>query len=200
MAKSKRLNQLLSRISFLETKILPPEKIDGNYTKIESDLIKSYLLLVHAEIEAYFEDKAKEKAQKALADWRLNRKKSNCLTAIMAFAGNELSYKNEARPNYYNIEFRVNRAVSHYLDSLNKNNGVKQSDLINIMIPIGIEISEVDNTWLNVMDSFGAARGLIAHKSLRVQNQLDRNTEKDRINNQIIPEIVRLDQLIQRKG
>ena len=196
MVKSKRLNQLLSRIKFLETRILPAERIDGNYTKVESDLIKSYLLLVHAEIEAYFEDKAKEKAQKALLKWKVERKKSNCLIAIMAYAGNDLTYEKLPKENSNNLEFRVNKAVSHFLSLLNKNNGVKQNDILNVMIPIGIELSEFDETWLNIMDAFGMARGNIAHNSLKVQNQLDRNTEKSRINNFILPEIERLDGLM----
>lgn len=198
MARSKRLKQLLSRVSFLERNILPSERVDGNYSKVERDLIKSYLLLVHAEIEAYFEDRAKEKVNRALIKWKVNRQKSNCLKSVLAFSGNEISYQNLKKSDSNNIEFRMNKAVSHFLALVNKNNGVKQSDIINLIIPIGIELSELDNTWLNTMDSFGSTRGNIAHNSISVQTEVDRNTERDRINNQIIPEIERLDKLIQK--
>jgi hypothetical protein len=198
MAKSKRLKQLLTRITFLEQNILPAARLDGNYTKIERDLIKSYLLLVHAEIEAYFEDRAKEKVNNALSKWRLNRQKSTCLKSVLAFSGNDISYSNERKSDSNNIEFRMNKAVNHFLGLVNKNNGVKQNDIINLIIPIGIELSDLDNTWLNTMDSFGSARGNIAHNSIAVQAALDRNTEKDRINMQIIPEIERIDELIQK--
>ncbi|BDX37813.1 hypothetical protein CYCD_11680 [Tenuifilaceae bacterium CYCD] len=198
MAKSRRLKQLLSRIAFLEQNILPAERLDGNYSKIESDLIKAYLLLVHAEIESYFEDKAKEKVGKALNKWMASRKKSTCLKAVLAFSGNDLSYENIRKADSNSIEYRMNKSVSHYLNLVNKNNGVKQSDILNLILPIGIELSDLDETWLNIMDSFGSTRGNIAHNSTTVQQQLDRNTEMNRINNQILTEIVRLDELIQK--
>jgi RiboL-PSP-HEPN len=198
MAKSKRLKQLLSRIAFLEQNILPAEKLDGSYTKVERDLIKCYLLLAHAEIEAYFEDRAKEKVSSALTKWITNRQKSTCLKSVLAFSGNDINYDNTPKTDSKNIEFRMNKAVNHFLSLVGKNNGVKQSDILNLIIPIGIELSQLDNTWLNTMDSFGAARGNIAHNSIAVQRLLDRNTERDRINIQIIPEIERLDTLIQK--
>jgi hypothetical protein len=198
MAKSRRFKQLLSRIAFLESKILPQERIDGNYTKVESDLIKSYLLLVHAEIEAYFEDKARDKVNHALNKWKTNRQKSTCLKSVLAFSGNDISYENKPKSDSNNIEFRINCAVSHFLSLVGKNNGVKKNDILNLMIPMGLEISQLDDTWLNTMDSFGAIRGKIAHNSIAVQTMLDRNSERSRINDQIVPEIERLDALIQK--
>ena len=196
MAKSRRLTQLLSRLDFLERNILPAQRLTGNYTKTERDLIKSFLLLAHAEIEAYFEDIVTEKVKKALNKWTTERKRSACLNAVLAFSGNELSYENEKKVNSNNIVFRINRAVSHYLGLVNKNNGVKEKNILNLILPIGIELSELDNTWLSVMEAFGTTRGNIAHNSSVVQQQLDRNTERDRIVNQILPEIERLDELI----
>jgi hypothetical protein len=198
MAKSRRLIQLQSRISFLENNILPKERILGNYTKKENDLIRSYVLLVHAEIEAYFEDRAKEKANYALVKWVSFRKKSSCLKSILAFAGNDISYEGIKKSDSNNIEFRINKAVTHFINLINKNNGVKQNNILNIIIPLGIELYEIDNTWLSVMDTFGSIRGNIAHSSLRVQNQIDRNTERDRVNLHILPEIERLDTLIRK--
>lgn len=198
MAKSRRLNQLLSRIAFLENNILPAERIDGNYTKKESDLIKSYLLLVHAEIESYFEDRVMEKVDSAFSKWTLTRKRSTCLKSVLAFSGNDLSYEHIRKSDSNDIEFRMNKAVNHFKSIINKNNGVKQNDILKLFIPVGIELNELDGTWLNVMESFGSTRGNIAHNSLRVHIQIDRNTEKNRINNQIIPEIERLDELIKK--
>lgn len=198
MAKSRRLKQLLARIDFLEKNILPSERVDGNYTKKESDLIKSYLLLVHAEIEAFFEDRVLEKLDSAFAKWSVTRKKSTCLKSVLAFSGNDISYEGIRKSDSNNIEFRMNKAVNHFKNMVYKNNGVKQNDIIKLFIPVGIELNELDDTWLNIMESFGSTRGNIAHNSLRVQNQLDRNSEKNRINNQIIPEIERLDELIRK--
>ena len=90
MGNSSRYKKLISRISSLERNLLPAVKVSGNYSKKESDMIRSYVLLVHAEIESYFEDVASLKVQQALARWTANRTKSNCLLAIMSLVSHSL--------------------------------------------------------------------------------------------------------------
>lgn len=194
MANSARYNKLESRIKFIENNLLPQEKISGNYTKKEKDLIRGYILLIHAEIEAYFEDIAKQVVSNAKAKWITNRQKSNCLLSIMAFCSNEIKWENDPHKN--NIEHRINRTTGHYTNGLNGNHGIKSNNIKNILLPIGIEEIQLDQTWLNTMDDFGAKRGSIAHSTHSVQNPIDLKTEKDRINIQIIPEIKALDTII----
>lgn len=198
MPKSRRLLQLESRITYLERNLLPPSSPTGNYTKIQQDLIRSYVLLVHAEIEAYFEDVAKEKVRKALASWTASRKKSSCLKAVLAYSGNELSYETTRKVDSNNIAFRLNKAVNHFISLIQKNHGIKEHNLLAILIPLGIEINDIDPVWLSTMESFGTLRGAIAHNSTSVHTLIDRNTEVNRINNQILPEVQRLDQLISK--
>lgn len=197
MAKSKRLNQLISRLQFLENNILPAVRTDGNYTKKEQDLIRSYVLLAHAEIEAFLEDKAKAKVNKALINWNTSRTKSNCLKSILSFTGFELNFEND--PNAKNLQYRINKTVAHYMNSVvDKNHGVKEKNILKILLPLGIELSDIDQTWLSIMESFGSTRGSIAHSSLQVQNRIDRNSEVNRINLQIVPELTNLDELIKK--
>jgi len=198
MAKSARLKKLIKRIEFLENNLLPREDPRGNYNKLEVELIKSFVLLVHAELEAYLEDKAKDKATKALANWTSRRKKSACLKSILAFSGNEINYDNEKREFKNSIEFRMNKAVTHYLNLIKKNNGVKEHDILNILIPLGLEQDVLDETWLITMSSFGSTRGNIAHNTIGVQSVLDRTTELNRIKSQILPELIRIDGLIEK--
>ena len=196
MANSLRHKQLLSRIRQLERNLLPTPKINGNYTKKESDMIRSYVILSHAEIESYFEDIADSKVRKALNDWMTNRKKSNCLLATMSFCTEEINWEKEKKSDKEKLEFRINRIASHYLNKLNNNHGVKSINLINILLPIGIEVDEIDPTWLSTMDSFGSKRGQFAHTSSSVQSQIDLVTEKNNINNSILPEIRIIDKLV----
>lgn len=197
MAKSRRLRQLISRITFLENNILPEERIDGNYTRKEQDLTKSFILLVHAEIEAFIEDRAKEKMNQALLNWNSTRRKSNCLKSVLAFSGNELNFNEDS--NSKNIQYRINKTVAHYMSSVvDKNHGVKEKNILKILLPLGIEINEIDQTWLGIMESFGSTRGNIAHNSLQVQNRVDRTTELNRVKTQIIPELEVIDDLIRK--
>ncbi|WP_336717302.1 HEPN domain-containing protein [Chryseobacterium mucoviscidosis] len=199
MAKSKRIIQLISRLNFLEKNILPNQRLDGNYTKKEQDLIRSFVLLSHAEIESYLEDIAKEKISKSLNDWNNNRKKSHCIKSVVSFVGNEISFENDS--NSKNLQYRVNKIVSHYLRAvIDRNHGVKEKNILDLLLPIGIEWADLDTAWLATMDSFGTIRGAIAHSSFKVQSTIDRNTELDRIKNQILPELLMLDAKIKAKS
>lgn len=193
-----RHKKLLSRISQLETNLLPNPKLNGNYTKRESDLIRSYVLLSHAEIESYFEDIAESKVQKALSYWSNNRKKSNCLLAIMAFCVEEINWEKIPKVNKEKLDFRINKVTNHFLNKLISNHGIKSENICNILLPIGIESYELDQTWLNTMDNFGSKRGQFAHMSSSVQSQIDLVTEKNNINNSILPEIANIDLLVKQ--
>ncbi len=195
MANSARYNKLFSRVSFLEKSLLPKVKITGNYTKKESDLIRSYILLVHAEIESYFEDIAKDKVTKAFKEWETNRKKSNCLLSVITFSSGEVLPK---KHKLNNIEARIKSKIYCYLGSLDKNHGIKSNNIYSMLLPIGIEENQFDETWLSTMDNFGITRGSIAHSTHSVQSQIDLTTEKNRINNHIMPEIKNLDEIIKK--
>lgn len=196
MSNTRKHRSLLARIGFLESNLLPPVKVNGNYTKKESDMIRGYLLLCHAEIESFFEEAAKSKVQNALNLWRTTRRKSHCLLAVMSFCTEEINWEKVKTEDKEKFDFRVNKVVSHYINKLNSNHGIKSKNIKNILLPIGIEESQLDPAWLSIMDSFGGRRGTIAHSSVSVQAQIDLVTERNNINNNVLPEIANLDILI----
>jgi hypothetical protein len=196
MANSARHKKLTSRISFIESELLPPIKLSGNYTKKESDLIRSYVILSHAEIESYFEDIASEVVTRSLQAWITSRRRSTCLLSIMTFCGEDIKWENRNDKN--TIESRIRVTAGHYINLLKSNHGVKSKNILKILLPIGIEESSLDQTWLTIMDEFGKKRGSFAHSSHIVQAQIDLKTEKDRLNRYILPEIKTLDLLIKK--
>jgi hypothetical protein len=191
MVHSRRYNKLISRIRFIENSLLPNIRINGNYTKKESDLIRSYILLVHAEVESFLEDIAEEKALKCLRKWNNGRKRSNSLLSILAFCSSDIDWNKGQE--HQKLTYRVNFTIKHYINQLKRNHGIKKNNILSILLPLGIEKSNIDSTWLITMESFGAQRGLIAHSTVSVQNQIDLVTEKNNINNLILPEIGTLD-------
>lgn len=194
---SRRLKQLITRLKFLENNILPSERVNGNYSKKEQDLIRSFVLLTHAEIEAFLEDLAKSRVTKSLSDWNTLRAKSNCIKSVVSFVGNELNFENDI--NSKNIQYRINKTIAHYMTAVvDKNHGIKEKNILRVLLPLGIEVNELDQTWLSVMESFGSTRGLYAHSSFTVQTSIDRNTELNRIKNQILPELINIDLLIKK--
>ncbi len=196
MANTRRHKNLLSRIAFLESNLLPAVKLTGNYTKKESDMIRGYLLLCHAEIESFFEEVAKSKVQDALNLWRTTRSKSHCLLAVMSFCTEEINWDRVKVEDKEKFDFRVNKVVQHYINKLNSNHGIKSKNIKNILLPIGIEESQLDPVWMSIMDNFGGRRGIIAHLGVSAQTQIDLVTERNNINNNVLPEIANLDILI----
>jgi len=65
------------------------------------------------------------------------------------------------------------------LESLiSSNNGIKESNTISLLRPIGFEM---DTTLQSTLNGFGKTRGQIAHTSFQTQQPLDPATEKANI-------------------
>lgn len=192
MPNSRRFNKLVRRIEYLENSMLPASKINGNYTRKEQDLIRGFVVLVHAEVESYLEDRASAKIKSELSKWRNDRKRSNCIKAAMAFLSNEINFLNDT--NKKSLEHRVVRVVNHYLGLIQKNNGIKKKNVYALLLPIGLEVENIDPLWLEEMNSFGAFRGEIVHTTHSVQSPIDRDVQLVRINTKIIPGLRIVDQ------
>ena len=195
---SSEFKQLSKRIAFLETSLLPIEKPNGNYTRREEDLIKAYILLVHAEIEAFLETIAENKMQAALGKWENANRSSICLTSVLSFCPVNENFAKKNKNDKDNLTKRIKHSISIFFQILVKNNGIKRDNILKILLPLGISIDDLDVTWLNTMESFGSSRGYIAHKSFKVNNQIDPKTEKDKINKQILPELRNIYELVKK--
>lgn len=189
MKNSTRFKQLIERVNFLTTNLLPDYKLDGEYSDIEKDLIKSYILLVHAEIESFLEDRVYEKFTNSFNNWKENRKKSTVINAINTFCNLDLNTNGKhSKSNKDNIEYRININIQYYKSMIYSNHGIKRENILNLLLPIGIEIDELDESWLSIMDSFGSERGNYAHKShVAIENIRDPNSIKLQLNQQILP-------------
>lgn len=184
MTNSRRFKQLKSRLNVIENTFLPKIKPTGNYTKKEQDQIRAYLLLNHAEIEAYFEEVAENKVKKAFKSWKINKTKSNVLLSLVSF--------HETKIGEQGIVDRVNKTLTTYIHNLRQNHGIKEQNILSILLPVGLDIDDIDATWLNTISSFGQNRGEIAHTSATVQQPLDPATIKTTIS-QIMSEIEDID-------
>ena len=165
MASSAHFLTLSQRIVQLEQHLLPPFNPGGNYTPQEQDLIRSYCLLTHAEIESYIEDIVLDISTRAMNRWNTN--KDNITPIIFHLTFN---CKTKAVPySMTNISFQ------ELQKTIGSNHGIKESNITNLLNPIGFEM---DRTLLNTLTTFGESRGRIAHSSFRTQQLLDPSTEK----------------------
>lgn len=87
--------------------------------------------------------------------------------------------------------------TKHWKEQVYKNNnGVKEGDILTLLLPLGISGKELDTTLLADLTSFGGSRGAVAHKSsVRVTSYTDPKSEYDRAN-QLVSALETIDKLV----
>jgi hypothetical protein len=79
------------------------------------------------------------------------------------------------------------------MSTIDNNHGIREDNLFQIFYPIGLKMSDMDNTWLATMDSFGISRGEVAHTSIKTQQPIDPATVFKKITSDILPGLMKLD-------
>lgn len=200
--QSKYFRDLNKNLDKIEKMFLSMDvKDDGAYNLRELTMARAYGLLVHAEIECYFENIAKEVVLKSYKKWKLEKKSSHVLMSVTAFlnpkeqipenVSNEKINKNEEGL----IENRLKDCVSRYIGMIEKNNGIKETNLLKILLPLGIHLNDIDHTFLNSANSFGHYRGELAHNSIKTKSLIDPFAKKKEVAN-LLTEIRILDNKI----
>lgn len=181
MAQSRRFRQLERRLEQLES-LLPDISPTGDYGEDEYDRVRAYRLLVHAEIESCIEELAESVAHKAVSRWVTDGRARRPLLALLAFTEvNWPSAPSALTPSRGELRERIERAKSMFTGSLRRVNGIRERDVLAMLLPVGFREVDFDTTWLATINSFGEERGETAHTTVRVQSPPDPKTEKDRI-------------------
>lgn len=193
MAQNSSLyNTLCRRINDLESYYLPTY-VDplAKYTRKEEDNIRAYSLLVHAELEYYFEDICRKKATKALNKWLSNhRYNSQILLSLSCFVEQTQRIKQKTT-----LEEKLRQIVGVFCETIKNNNGIKETNIRGLLLPIGVSDADLNTTWLNTLNSFGSERGEFAHKGAAVSNVPNHNDIKKNVQ-YILGELKTLDKVI----
>lgn len=197
---SARYRALEKRIRQLEKRLLPSTSATGSYSELQLDLVRGYRLLVHAEIEAYLEDKARLCANESLRRFKAGRKPTTVVMNLLAFHSPQKGVSQRQIREIYasgaiHAQEMAAQATTAYNRVVSLNNGIRESNILQLLLPIGFLHSEIDSTWLSTTDSFGAKRGETAHTSIRAQLQPDPATEQTTVQ-QILAGLLTLDQRI----
>lgn len=196
---SKKYTSLQRRVKELEKHLLsflpPPPLSTTVYTPPQLDLTRSYILLAHAEIEAFCEELALEKASKALNDFRAKGRIKPVLRKITAYyvIKEKKSWGDVLKPSATVIE----RAFQSYATTVRDNNGIKRPNLGRLFYPLGISEASLDTTWLTQMDTFGSNRGTWAHGSIKVHNPPDPKSEVTNVE-QLLQGLLLLDGIMRK--
>lgn len=197
MPNSHQFRQLRAELRRLRSHFLPKQwDPTGSYSERKLDRARAYRILAHAEIESFIENILIDIVDREFQKWR-NSKIPNyvmiCLMTASAFEwqDNEMESLDLGAINPPTIKKDddsinevMERSLNQYRTMVEKNNGIKRANLKRLLMPVGITLSELDQTWLNDMNSFGSKRGVVAHKSrLTVTVPVDPKTEKVTVDN-----------------
>jgi hypothetical protein len=195
---SERYLQLQAQLSILRTHLLPdPFEETGLYNDEEkvATTALAYRVLAHAEIEAYFEDRALETVNRARIAWKDHSHISRVSLCLMAFSGRTMALPPEALeppgensrkawPELLDIGKRLNAVITAFNTYVRtENHGIKEKNLLSLLLPIGIDHSSLNSGFLADIESFGSMRGHAAHTSSRaaVRRAVDPREELNRV-------------------
>lgn len=203
---SRRFTELKSSIIRIRNALLPEEfNPTGEYrdAKVVHLRTASFLFLCHAEIESYIEEIALGLHQETWQLWQTYRWPSHGLTCLLGFSEVATSLPPEGLAatgsSYSEVAVPLEKANNAWRFAHRYNNGVKEKDILRLLLPIGIPASVLDQTLLNDLNSFGSARGDIAHRSpTSVTNLLDPQTEFASVN-LLVDALQPLDEFIHRE-
>jgi hypothetical protein len=209
VAGSKRYKSLCEQVEALRRYFLPSKlSPTGTYAKPSRVSAHSlgYRILCVAEIENYLEDRCVQIAKTALDSWKTNNNFSLPLQSITVFS----EVKFEALPAYLvpkkkdqkdwdnlvSPNKRIEKSIDEYIHFVEvENHGIREKNLISLLIPIGVDLRKLDQTFLSRIDSLGTKRGDAAHTScsMALKVGVDPSVERTEID-AIITDMLDLDQ------
>lgn len=159
------------------------------YTDVELTQAKAYLVFAHAELEDYFETACRAKAQRTfdavcagdvnLAAMSLLShygEKMSIVTELAKFKDRHTELVKDFKQPGLTVTRalleKFSKALSAFTEQCRKNNGVKEANLLPMILPLGINPLTIDPTWLAELNAFGVDRGAHAHRSLSAVQQI----------------------------
>lgn len=180
----------------LQNHLLPEKFSDtGTYPEKIFTRVLAFRVLCHAVFEEYFETRVFEIATAAskAGDRGKFSFSAACLVSftehsfglppdtIIAPQDNLKKTWNER----VDIKTRLSKcATSHIRHARIENHGIREKNLLRLLLPIGVDFSLLDPILIAELDSFGERRGVVAHTSAKnhVRSKPDPKDELEKVN------------------
>ena len=209
MSRSSRFITLVKELNRLKRQFLPKIKPTGiYYSDRQIALTIAYRVFAHAEIEAYLEDRVKEVALDAKISWDNHGKTSHTLLSLLAFSGvfmdvppdtlSPIQGSKKVPPEKIKLDKKIELAVNCFMKTINQNHGLKEANILALLLPIGVDSSDLDLNLLVQLNTFGEQRGLVAHSSATSARMKQPPDPVDELNQvqQITQGLLQIDELI----
>lgn len=169
-----KYRELVRRIQSLRRQFVPEYNAQGTYTLEEQDGIRAFVLLTHAALERYLEDVCSEVAQSSCTAWGVDGVPRHAVIALLGHGGQDVKdAPGELSDGPSSLRQTVERVRVAYRNRVFSNNGIKQKDVLGLLLPVGVLDHQIDAVWLASVDSFGSERGGHAHASDAAQTPRD---------------------------
>lgn len=159
---------LVRRLRELRSRFLPGLDPTGQYSDEDYDRVRALQLLAHAEVEGYLEEAGKSVVATCSTKYHIDGVARSTIVALVAF--NDASADKAAADS---LESIVRNRVTQYFHNVVNNHGLKEQHCYALLRPLGVTESHLPPGFGALMDSFGAARGRIAHTGVGAQTPPD---------------------------
>lgn len=178
MGATQQFVELRQRMTELEANLIPPLREDLGYTEADYDRVRAFIVLTHAEVESFLELRVLAELAKRLEAWNTSKRPSGVLMGLLAFGGTDwpatiddyAKPRNETAPSWKlrDLQRRLDSAHATLHGSVRMtNHGIRKRNTLALLLPLGMQIDELDAALLDQLDAFGGTRGEIAHGSAR---------------------------------
>ena len=152
MPKSVRFRMLTKELNRLKRQFLPKINPTGSYSERQLAHTLAYRVLVHAEIEAYLEDRVWEVALNAKNHWDSQGKTCRSLICLLGFSGQMMEAPPDTLtptkgskalpPEKIKVNKKIDLAINSFKRSIDQNHGIKETNLLALLLPIGIDTDD----------------------------------------------------------
>ena len=196
---SSQYRALRTRIRELRLYLLPKQfNPTGSYSLRQFDRARAFRLLTHAEIEWYLEQVVFETANIAYDIWSTRGIITEPIVAMLAYHEGQTSTTPDtlSSSGRSDLQDRIQKSR----DSINtyariRNHGIRERQILRLLLTVGIKEADIDPVWLSTTDSFGQNRGESAHSSNKVTNPPDPQNELSTVM-QVVDGLSNIDELL----
>jgi hypothetical protein len=157
---------------------------NGTYSKTELLMCQAFVVFSHAEIQVYWESVARRILTEAVRRWQANKEVGRVIATLMTFRHPEgITIPKDITGTNTNGSFNsiIEKAIKKQKEIIDKNSGIKRSNLADMLLPLGVFTSDFVEALLIQLDQIGAKRGDMVHKASSVSLRTIRDPHRDEL-------------------
>ncbi len=178
LPRSVQFRNLERELKFLREQLLPQKfSPTGVYPPRVITRTIAYRVLAHAEFEEYIEKRVWDLALSSIKALETTGRVDRVVACLIAFSGQKQDFPPETlspptatQGASWGIKIELLEKAKSSLNMLysiiEQNHGMKEKNLLALLLPVGITPPQLDVTWLSTVNSFGQQRGIFAHHSI----------------------------------